>query len=151
MTTPGQHPQDPYSGPQQAPYGGQQYPNSGPQPVPYTGYPGTYPQSSGYPQQAYGQPGYGYPQQGLPQGFAVASMVLGIVGAVLFWFAIVDQVVAILAVVFGHVGLSKANQGVARGRGMAIAGLVLGYVMLGLAVVGLLLLIFFASSAFWFV
>jgi hypothetical protein len=49
-------------------------------------------------------------------------MVLGIV-----W---IYGITSILAVVFGHVALSqiKRSQGGQRGRGMAIAGLVLGYV-----------------------
>jgi len=150
MTTPGQNPQDPYSGPQPAPYGAPQYPSSGYQPTPYSGYPGTYPQAPGYPQSAYGQSNYGYPAQNLSQGFAVTSMVLGIVGIVLFWFPFVDLVAPILAVIFGHIGLSKANQGTAGGRGMAIAGLVLGYIMLAIAATLLIIMIVFYSR-FWIV
>jgi uncharacterized membrane protein len=54
-------------------------------------------------------------------GLAIASLVLGIVW--LYWLG------SILAVVFGHVALSqiKRSGGEQRGRGMAIAGLVLGY------------------------
>src|SRR5205823_14978879 len=58
-------------------------------------------------------------------GLAIASMVLGIVWV--FWVG------SLLAVIFGHVALSqiKRSVGTLGGRGMAIAGLVLGY--LGLA------------------
>jgi peptidyl-prolyl cis-trans isomerase B (cyclophilin B) len=58
-------------------------------------------------------------------GFAVASLVLGLVG------------VPILAVVFGHVALHQMRSGTgpSDGRGMAVAGLVLGYVFLGLLAV----------------
>jgi Domain of unknown function (DUF4190) len=54
-------------------------------------------------------------------GLAIASMVLGIVW--IFWLG------SILAVIFGHVALSqiKRSMGALTGRGMAIAGLVLGY------------------------
>jgi hypothetical protein len=50
---------------------------------------------------------------------------------------------SILAVVFGHIALSQIHQRGQRGRGMAIAGLVLGYIglfflaiLIVLAVVG---------------
>jgi hypothetical protein len=36
----------------------------------------------------------------------------------------------VLAVVFGHLGLNETKLGAKTGRGMAIAGLVLGYVCL---------------------
>jgi hypothetical protein len=60
-------------------------------------------------------------------GLAVASLVLGILW--LFWIG------SILAVIFGHVALNqiKAQEGPSRpeGKGLAIAGLVLGYVGVG--------------------
>jgi hypothetical protein len=56
---------------------------------------------------------------------AIASLILGIV-----WLCWVGSV---LAVVFGHIAINqiKASQGMQEGRGMAIAGLVLGYLGLG--------------------
>jgi hypothetical protein len=57
-------------------------------------------------------------------GFAIASMVLGIVGLIGYaWWAILP----ILAVVFGHIARSQARRGHG-GGGMAIAGLVTGYI-----------------------
>ena len=55
-------------------------------------------------------------------GFAVASLVLGI----LFCFA----VTAILAVIFGNIALGRieASGGGEKGRGLAIAGIVLGWI-----------------------
>jgi hypothetical protein len=65
--------------------------------------------------------------------FAVASLVLGIVG-VLMCFLFVPS---ILAVIFGAVGLSQIKQQpfVYRGRGLATAGLVLG--LIGVALIAL--------------
>jgi hypothetical protein len=59
-------------------------------------------------------------------GFAIASLVCAVA-----WFMWMGSV---LAVVFGHIALRqiKANGGAQRGHGLAVAGLVLGY--LGLAV-----------------
>jgi hypothetical protein len=61
---------------------------------------------------------------------AVASLVLGI----LFCFV----VTGILAVIFGNLALNRidASQGTERGRGLAIAGIVLGWI--GIAVTLLL-------------
>ena len=60
-------------------------------------------------------------------GFAIAALVCGVA-----WFMWLGS---FLAVIFGHVALRqiKAGGGAQRGRGLAIAGLGLGY--LGLAVV----------------
>lgn len=90
-------------------------------------YPGQHQQGQGGNQ--YGQqPGYG-PYAGYPQpyqqpgnGLAIASLVCGIVGLLIFWI-----ILSPLAIIFGGVGLSKANKG-AKYKGLAIAGLVLGIV-----------------------
>lgn len=82
-------------------------------------------------------PGYGAgypPQPGKTNGMSIASLVLGLVGVPLCFLF----VPSLLAVIFGIVGLnqikSDPNQ---RGRGMAIAGIVLGAVMLVLVVLAL--------------
>lgn len=64
-------------------------------------------------------------------GLAVASMVLGIVWA--FYIG------SILAVIFGHIALKQIDQRGDSGKGMAIAGLVLGYI--GVGVCALLFLV----------
>lgn len=74
-------------------------------------------------------PTAGHPAQ--PSGLAVASMVLGIVGVVTGGFLFVPQ---ILAVILGHVSLNRDRQS----RGFAIAGLVMGYLMTGLTLLGVL-------------
>ena len=78
---------------------------------------------------------YNYGPVGRTSGLAIASMVLGIVWV--YWIG------SILAVIFGHVSLSQISKDeTLRGKGMAIAGLVLGYVG-----VGTLLLIIIAAAA----
>lgn len=65
---------------------------------------------------------------------SIASLVLGLVGIPLCFVFIPS----VLAVVFGFVGLSQIKQDPSqRGRGMAIAGLVLGFAMLALIVLAL--------------
>ena len=62
------------------------------------------------------------PQQTKVNGFSIAALVLGIVW--IYWIG------SLLAVIFGHVALSQIKKADGRqtGRGMAIAGLVLGYI-----------------------
>jgi len=69
-------------------------------------------------------------------GMAVASLVLGIISFTLF-----PILPSILAVVFGHAARSsiRASQGRLVGDGLAVAGLVLGY--MGIAVIVVLLVI----------
>jgi hypothetical protein len=59
-------------------------------------------------------------------GLAIAGMVCGIVGLVLF-----NVILGPLALIFGSVGLSKARDGAAH-RGMAIAAIVLGIIDLAI-------------------
>lgn len=58
-------------------------------------------------------------------GTAVAAMVLGVVG-------IVVPGLCLVAIALGHVGLHRLKRSYSGGRGLAIAGLVLGYAGLAL-------------------
>ncbi|MFC4335011.1 DUF4190 domain-containing protein [Salininema proteolyticum] len=74
---------------------------------------------------------YGYPAPPYPQnGLGWAGLTCGIVGLCLVWWApflaFVSWVLAILAIVFGSIGLSKAGNGLATNKGAAITGLVTG-------------------------
>ncbi|MFE6689095.1 DUF4190 domain-containing protein [Streptomyces sp. NPDC057743] len=72
-------------------------------------------------------------------GMGVAALVLGLVGCALgvliflFWLSWLP---AVLAVIFGGVGLSQARAGRATNKGMAVAGLVLGIIGVLAAVAG---------------
>lgn len=59
-------------------------------------------------------------------GFGVTALVLGIVGVVFSWVPVLGGILAILALVFGALGYSRARKGEATNSGMAIAGLILG-------------------------
>jgi hypothetical protein len=94
------------------------------------------------PAPGYAQPPYGYTQVNVvpalmqpatkASGLAVASLVLGIISLVFFWL-IFPIVCALLAIIFGHVAISAINRssGWLTGKGMAIAGLVMGYIHIG--------------------
>lgn len=133
----GQYPPAPPPGPGYAP------PPAQPPPFPYPAQsPGAYPaQAPGaYPPPPYGAPqpysaGYAYaaPQQG--NGLAVAALVLGILSLILSWLLVVDFILAVLAIIFGAVGISTANKRNGAGKGMAIAGLVLGLITIALGII----------------
>ena len=111
----GQQPygQQPYGGQAQQPYGQQQYGA----PVQY-GQPGS-------PFNAYGQPAYyGVPPE--PKGLSIASLCCGIAAFIGLGFFLLPQ---LAAVILGHMALKREPSG----KGMAIAGLVLGYVGIALA------------------
>ena len=111
----GQQPYDkqPYGGQPQQPYGQQEYGA----PVQY-GQPGT-------PFNAYGQPAYyGVPPE--PKGLSIASLCCGIAAFIGLGFFLLPQ---LAAVILGHMALNREPSG----KGMAIAGLVLGYVGIALA------------------
>jgi hypothetical protein len=72
--------------------------------------------------------------QGPPtSGAAVTSLVLGILGLVTGCCSF--GLFSVLAVIFGHVSLNETKNNMKAGRGMGIAGLVMGYVALAPAVV----------------
>jgi Domain of unknown function (DUF4190) len=143
-------PQQPYTGQQpdtgqqphvgQQPYTGQAAPDRGQYSSPYPpiyGQPAApYGQPSPYAQpgspNAYGQPAY-YGAPPAPKSLSIASMCCGIAALVGFGFFLLPQ---LAAVILGHMALRREPAG----RGMAIAGLVMGYV--GIAVTILVLVIF---------
>ena len=65
-------------------------------------------------------------------GMAIASLVLGILW--LFWIG------SVLALIFGYIGKSQIDnsRGVEGGRGLAIAGIVLGWVGIGFLILGII-------------
>jgi uncharacterized protein DUF4190 len=71
-------------------------------------------------------------------GLAIASLVTGL----FFWCWVIPGIVSI---VLGHLALESIENsgGAKRGRGMAIAGIVLGWV--GIGIVGLLVLAWFVA------
>jgi hypothetical protein len=68
-------------------------------------------------------------------GLAVAGLVIGIIAVVLCFVPFLNWVLGILGIIFGGVGLSKANRIGGKNKGMAIAGLILGVVGLVLGTV----------------
>lgn len=102
------------------------------------------PQGQPYPSQPYAVPARP------TNGVAVAAMVCGIVG-MLFSPAIaafvIPIVIPIAAVILGHVAMSQLKRTPGTGgKGMAITGLILGYIPLALSLLGILILVLVTAS-----
>ena len=65
----------------------------------------------------------------LTSGLATASLVLGILGLLGGWCLF--GLPCVLAVILGHLALRETRDGTRSGHGMAVAGLILGYVFVG--------------------
>ena len=95
--------------------------------------------------QAYGQP-YGQPagyyQPPGTNGMAIGSLVSSLVGFVLGWAFSPLFLGMLVCIVLGHISLSQIKKTGEQGRGLAIGGLICGYV--GTGIVLLLMLGFLA-------
>ena len=102
------------------------------------------------PYQSAAAPGMYYPAYQIPvaptSGLAIASMVCGIVGIITCYFA---GLLGLPAVICGHLAMSQINGSSLpmSGRGMAIAGLVLGYLGIVMSVGFIAFFVFAISSA----
>jgi len=89
-------------------------------------------------------PGYYTPNpRAAPQstnGMAIASMVLGIVW---FWW-----IGSILALIFGYAALRQIKERNESGRGMAVAGMVLGCVGVGVGIIVLVVALLVSKAHF---
>lgn len=144
MTTPyGEYPQyQPPTGPTTQ----QEYPSQPYQPYPSQEQPpnqGAYPpppptqQPAGYAQPYSAQyaqpyaPSPGYAPVGPTSGMAIASLVCSLLG------------IGLVGVILGHLALNEINKsnGYTQGRGLAIAGLIIGYLQIAAAVIVILFFI----------
>lgn len=89
----------------------------------------------------------GYPQQPLAVApptntLAIVSLVLGVAS-----YFVLPVVGAIAAVITGHMARAQIRRTGEGGGGLALAGLILGYVHLALAVIGIIVIVIIAVIA----
>ncbi|WP_232498009.1 DUF4190 domain-containing protein [Agromyces humatus] len=91
---------------------------------------------------AYGQPApaYGQPAGAKTNVLAIISLIASIAA-----FVILPFIGSIAGVICGHIALSQIKKTGEQGRGMAVAGLIVGYVGIVLAIIGTI--VFFAIIA----
>ena len=105
-------------------------PGQGYSPPPGAGYPP--PPGAGYPPPGQGYPpppGAGYPQAVGTNGMAIASLVSSLLG----WICGIGPV---LGIIFGVLALNKIKQTGQGGRGLAIAGIAIGAVLIVFGIIG---------------
>lgn len=114
------------------------------------GGPPPYQQQQYQPYQPYQPSGGGYyagPMAPATSGFAIASLICSILGVLgLLGFG------SILGIIFGHMAVREIDNsnGMLQGRGIAQAGMIVGYISLGLVllvVVGILIAVFLGVGA----
>jgi hypothetical protein len=130
--TPAAAPQSGYAPPPAQP----SYASPAPQPgyTPPTVQPGYAPPPAQPGYGAYPSAGTGYPATAArpTNPLAVTSLICGIAGVVLIW-AIIPVLASIAAVITGHMALGQIKrQPGTGGRGLAIAGLILGYAVVAI-------------------
>ena len=93
---------------------------------------------------AYGAaPGYGYGAPAKTNTLAIVSLIASIAS-----FVILPFVGSIVGVITGHMSLKQLKTSGEQGRGMALAGTIVGWVGLGLAVLGIIAMILFFMFSF---
>jgi hypothetical protein len=89
-----------------------------------------------------GQLNYQTPSASESQGMAVASLVMGITSIPATCFYAFGIPLAILAVIFGFIARGRAKRGEGGGEGMALAGLICGFISLGIVAIFVVFIIF---------
>jgi hypothetical protein len=96
---------------------------SEPPPPPQWGaYPGSYPPP---PPQPYS--GYAPPPVAPKNGLGIAALVVAIIGLVFCWTVVGGVILGVSAVIIGFVARGRVKRGQATNGGVAIAGIVLGF------------------------
>lgn len=123
---------DPYSTP---PTSGTPYSPPPPPAAPYTPY-------GGYQQ---------VPASSGSNGMAIASMVLGIVGVLLCWCYGIGALPGLIGAILGHVSLKQIKERGQEGRGMALTGIITGWIAVALVVVGIVIVAILIANdpSFW--
>ncbi len=136
-------PGNPY-GQQQQPQQGNPYASSGPQHNPYAPQQGNNPYASPYATTGY-QP---YAQRPKTNTLAILSIVFsGVAGLSLltFVFAFFAVLAGPAGAILGHVALGKTKTTGESGRGLALAGIIVGWIATGIALIGVI--VFFVVLA----
>lgn len=118
------------------------------EPPPAYGYPSAYPPPSAEPPPLGGEPvryppsPVAYPVTPVPGVYVPATKTNSMAIAAL----VCSLVLAPLGIVFGHIALSQMKRTGEDGRGLAIAGLVIGYIFTGIALLWIIVVIVFFGA-----
>nr|MDQ2722493.1 DUF4190 domain-containing protein [Actinomycetota bacterium] len=110
-------------------YGGTQQPQYGEQPYGVSPYPAQGYQQYGAQQYA-GYPAQGYPAVSKTNGMAIGALIASLAGGVLLC-----GVGALVGAVLGHIALGQIKKSGEQGHGMALAAVIVGWIIGGLGLV----------------
>jgi hypothetical protein len=124
---------------------------------PVSGQPVPYPDSGGYAQQqpyptSPGYAGYpGYPASVMvptqsTNGMAIASLVVSLVGLVSLSCYGVGGIIGLVGAILGHVGKRQITERGEGGSGMALAGIIIGWITVA---IGVAILAFLVFAVWW--
>jgi len=131
-------PQNPYAAPRN-PYAAPQAPNANQ----YGNQYGAPQASNPYAAPAYSAAGYQpYAQRPKTNTLAILSIVFGL-GAIPFWFMAI--LLGPAGAILGHVALGKIKQTGESGRGLALTGIIAGWVMAGVWILWIVVIVVFAG------
>lgn len=109
--------------------------------------PAGYP-APGYPTSGYAGPppgypgyGYGYPAPPATNGLAIAAMVVSIVGAFGLCGYGLGGYIGIVGAIMGHVARRQIRERGENGDGMALAGVVVGWIVSGIAIIATIVIV----------
>jgi Domain of unknown function (DUF4190) len=110
-----------------------------PPPYPYGPYPGGYPPPpqpyAGYPPPPQPYAGYAPPPISPKNGLGIGSLVIAIIGLLFVWSVVLGIIAGLVAVILGFVGWGRAKRGEATNGGVAIAGIVLGFLAIVISLI----------------
>jgi hypothetical protein len=86
------------------------------------------------------------PPAGPRNGLGTAALILAIIGLLTFWSVIGGITLGIVAVILGFVGRGRVKRGEANNGGVALAGILLGFLSIAAALVWLAIM---ATFGFW--
>lgn len=100
------------------------------------------------PPGTYGAPPAGYaappPAYGAVSSVATSKNWMNVTSLILSLASLVTGITAIAGIVFGHLGRAAVKRGEANNGGVGLAGLIIGYVLVGIGILGIVaFLVFF--------
>lgn len=100
--------------------------------------PPVYQQQPVYQQPVYQQPAYAQPAVERTSGISIAALIMGLLG------------ITLLAIIFGGIGISHCNKDpYLKGKGMAIAGLVLGILQAAFWIIWIIIWVVVGTGVWW--
>jgi hypothetical protein len=81
-------------------------------------------------------------------GMAIAGFIFGILSVLLGWIPVLGWIIVLLGIIFSSIGLAQTEKGKVKGKGLALAGLILSAFWPAILVIALVLILLGILSFF---